>query len=110
MRLVPMLQASGLLGLEYRDALGDLCHGLSQRDKIAVLMNTLLANVKADDEDLATTLKELRKMADAVFARCARGYALFGMSPADRVRVAPKWTREDSTKGKTKARFFKDAG
>lgn len=110
MRLLPMLQAGGLLGLEYRDALGDLCHALSQRDRVAVLMNDLLAAVNADDPDLAMTLKELRKISDSIFARCSRGYALFGMSPADRVRVAPKWTKEDSTKGKTKARFFKTAG
>lgn len=110
MRLVPMLQAAGLLGMEYRDSLGDLCHALSQRDKIAVLMNELVAKVKSDDSALAETLRELRKISDATFARCAKGYALFGMSPADRVRVAPVWTKADKTKGKTKARFFKDAG
>lgn len=110
MRLVPMLDGAGLLGLEYRDSLGDLCHALSQRDKIAVVMNELIAQVSSADEDLAATLKELRKISDATFARCAKGYALFGMSPADRVRVAPKWTKEDKTKGKTKARFFERAG
>lgn len=108
MRLVPMLRDTGLLGLEYRDALGDLCHALDQRDRIAVVMNEIFDTdrVSSDAPELADTFRELRKLSDAVFGRCAKGYALFGMSPADRARVT-SGKANGKADSKDKSRFFR---